>query len=225
MLPFEGPYFRLTMVRTFFVALVLLLAAERVNAQRVNLSDSLYQVLQGSTTFVLKLDTRNSFVTGRSAQIWGVKTGVSFQKRLNLGVYFSWLRSRIEVPRTNDSEAPLDRLKFFSFGVFAEYSFYRKGPWEATIPVQLGLGKTYLSDPARNRYMEGSVMVYEPAMIVEYKILKLIAVGGGIGYRLMLIENNELGKRFTSPFYMVRLRLLPEEWVRLGKKWRDDPED
>jgi len=62
-------------------------------------------------------------------------------------------------------------------------------------------------------------------MIVEYKILKLIAVGGGIGYRLMLIENNELGKRFTSPFYMVRLRLLPEEWVRLGKKWRDDPED
>lgn len=187
-------------------------------AQRVNLSDSLNQVLHGPVTGIFKLDTRNSFVSGRGAQVWGIKAGISFRKRLNLGWHFSWLHSRILQSTTFQDHTTDARIRMYNTGPFAEYIFYRHGLWEATIPVQFGYGKSYavITLPEeRIHYNKGTVLMYEPAMIIEYKFGGVLALGGGIGYRLMLRENRDLAERFTAPYYLIRVRLITDEVLRL----------
>jgi hypothetical protein len=202
---------------TRLLVYVLCLISGFVHGQRVSLSDSLYQVTRGEKTAVLKLDTRNSFITGRSAQVWGVKAGVSFQKRLSIGWHVSWLHTRIEQPLPDEPGNPVARVRMVTTGPFAEYVFYRKGPWEATIPVQLSWGKSHLSweqQRATVRTAAGNVLMYEPTMVVEYRVLNLFAFGAGVGYRLMLVNNREIDQRFTSPVYMLRLRVLTDELIR-----------
>jgi hypothetical protein len=208
------------MVRAIVFLGIFTACCGSVSAQSVNLSDSLRNVFKQPLTPVLKLDTRNSFVTGRSAQIWGIKAGVSFGKRMNLGLAYSWLHSDISKPLSepNQNLSGLIRLRYF--GPFAEYTFYRKGNWEATVPLQFGFGKSFLieeSGEVSGRLNEGNIFLYEPAMVVDYKILNLIAVGGGVGYRLMLVNNRNLDQRFTAPVYMIRARVLLENWIKLVK--------
>lgn len=105
------------------------------------------------------------------------------------------------------------KIRMHYGGPFAEYSFYRKGPWEATIPLQVCWGKSSIvwSDgDTRRRGLTGAILVYEPAMTIEYKVLGLIGVGGGIGYRLMLMNNREISQQFTSPLYLIRLRFITD---------------
>ena len=208
------------MVRAIVFLGIFMACCGIISAQSVNLSDSLNNVFKQPLTPVLKLDTRNSFVTGRSAQIWGVKAGVSFGKRMNLGLAYSWLHSDISKPLSepNQNMSGLIRLRYF--GPFAEYTFYRKGNWEATVPLQLGFGKSFLieeSGEVSGRINEGNIFLYEPAMVVDYKVLNLISIGGGVGYRLMLVNNRNLDQRFTAPVYMIRARLLLENWIKLVK--------
>jgi hypothetical protein len=211
------------MVRAIVLLGIFIAFFGRSSAQSVNLSDSLRNVFKQPVTPVFKLDTRNSFVTGRSAQIWGVKAGVSFGKRMNLGLAYSWLHTDITKPLSepNQNLSGLIRLRYF--GPFAEYTFYRKGNWEATVPLQLGIGKSFLAEETgeiTGRLNEGNIFLYEPAMVVDYKILNLIAVGGGVGYRLMLLNNRNLDQRFTAPVYMIRLRVLLDEWIKIGKRFQ-----
>ena len=50
---------------------------------------------------------------------------------------------------------------------------------------------------------EGLIVLYEPAMILEYAVLPFIGIGGGVGYRLMLKNNKAINERFTAPTYKL----------------------
>lgn len=198
------------MVRAICFTVLLIALSGVVAAQRVNLSDSLRRVLRQPVTPVLKLDSRYSFVTGRSVDIWGIKAGVSFGKRLNLGAMYSWLNTPISQNVTAQDNIVSARLRLRYGGLFAEYTFYRKGPWEAMIPIQMGFGRSFLEDPEGVRYYERPVLFYEPAMVVDYKIYNLVALGGGFGYRLLLLRNPDIDQQLTAPIYMLRARILLE---------------
>jgi hypothetical protein len=97
---------------------------------------------------------------------------------------------------------------------YAEYSFYQKGPWEVSVPIQMGVGKSFLCYKQAGEHIvtnRNSVVIYEPGMTFEYKILKLIGVGAGFGYRIMLRNNRTIDQQFTSPVYALRLRLIFDE--------------
>jgi len=201
------------MVRAICLFGFTLFLLTNVSAQSVNLSDSLIGIFQGPRSLVLKLDTRNSFVSGRGAQVWGIKAGISFRKRFNAGAHFSWLHTRLLMTIPESTHSGPYRIRMFNAGPFAEYIFYRKGPWEGTIPVQLGFGKNFATADIRrpkHRYREGNIVMYEPVMILEYHVANLFAFGGGIGYRLLLQANKDLGQQFTSPFYLIRMRLITD---------------
>jgi hypothetical protein len=55
-------------------------------------------------------------------------------------------------------------------------------------------------------------------MSCEYKIFKLIGVGVGCGYRIMLKNNRAIEQQFTSPVYALRVRLIFDE---LYKRYKD----
>jgi hypothetical protein len=104
---------------------------------------------------------------------------------------------------------------------FIEYSFYQRGPWELITPIQLGVGNSFLqySTPEGKQVINKSrVVLYEPGMAFEYKILKLLGVGVGFGYRIMLKNNRAIDQQFTSPVYALRVRLIFDE---LYKRYKD----
>lgn len=191
----------------FFLCLVWVSAAS-LRAQPVNLADSLRGVLQYKPQLLLRFDTRHSFVTGRSAKIWGIKAGLNWRKTLSAGVGYNWLQTEFTEPYEHDHALFEGRLRFRYVAPFIEYTFFRRGPWEATVPVQAGMGISFVKGDRGEKFKRGRIMLYEPAMTIEYKIFNLIGVGGGLGYRLMLVNNREISQRFTSPVYLVRARLI-----------------
>lgn len=188
--------------------------------QTINLSDSLSKVMKIKPMPTAKFDSRNSFITGRSARIQGVKAGVSFGKVLTIGLGYNWLGTGFteRVVVGNDSYEATLKLRYIA--PFIEYSFYKKGPWEAAVPVQLGFGRSFLQINelgSKRKINEGSIVLYEPVMTVEYKVLNVIGFGGGLGYRIMLKNNHDIRQQFTSPVYVLRIRLIFDEIYKRAK--------
>jgi hypothetical protein len=81
----------------------------------------------------------------------------------------------------------------------------------------LGVGNSFLQYEGAEglRVISKSrVVLYEPAMAFEYKILKVLGVGVGFGYRIMLKNNRSIEQQFTSPVYALRVRLIFDELYR-----------
>ena len=198
-------------------------------AQTVNLSDSLRHVFKQKKSPSFKFDTRNSFITGSTAKVYGIKAGVSFGNRFSTGIGYNFigkeLTEPLELTKNNFVEAEI-RMNYIA--PFVEYSFYRKGPWEVSVPLQIGAGKSFLRYTVEDKkYVvnRNTVVLYEPGMTFEYKILKLIGVGAGFGYRIMLKNNRQIEQQFTSPVYALRLRLIFDELYGRYKKHVASAED
>lgn len=213
----------IALLRAVFIAFFLLVVCI-TKAQTINLSDSLRHVFKQKPMPSAKLDSRNSFVSGRSARVRGVKAGVSFGKRLTLGLGYNWIGNEIEQIEVVNGLVQTTDIKLRYVAPFVEYSFYKKGNWEAMVPLQIGFGKSFLQYEAfgrKQRLFENNVILYEPGMNIEYKILNLIGVGAGLGYRIMLKNNKEIDHSFTSPVYVIRFRLIFDEIYRQAKTWHD----
>ncbi len=193
-----------------------------MHGQTINLSDSLRAVFRQRITPSFKFDTRNSFITGNTAKVYGIKAGINFGKRFSVGVGYNFIGTELqETIILNDKEVRAD-IQMNYIAPFVEYSFYQRGPWELSAPIQLGVGNSFLrvNDEQGSRVINrDKVVLYEPGMAFEFKILNLIGVGAGFGYRIMLKNNRGIEQQFTSPVYALRARLIFDELYRRYKKY------
>jgi hypothetical protein len=195
----------------FWIILAMLLLSFGAQSQPVNLADSLSKVFQQKPKFTAKLDSRNSFITGKSAQIRGVKAGLSFGNRMMVGLGYNWLGTQYRENIFTPDGLRLGTIKYAYIAPFVEYVFFKKNNWQGDIPVQIGVGRskyTYENDGTTKSIYSNTVISYEPSMIIEYQVLGLFGFGGGIGYRLMLKGNRDMDQQFTSPMYVLRFRIL-----------------
>ena len=51
------------------------------------------------------------------------------------------------------------------------------------------------------------IIIYEPAMTIEYKFLKYFGIGGGVGFRLAIKSNQQIKESFTAPEYILRFKI------------------
>lgn len=209
-------------MRTFFLLLVLFFASSAdAFGQRVNhsIADSLREAFSEKPRLTGNLDTRNAFVTGRPVRTFGLKAGVAFGNRVEMGIGYHWLRHgdtyAFELP---DGVEELRELRMNYVAGYFEYSFIAKKNWEVTMPFVLGVGSSreFISgERARDSFNRSSIVLYEPGIVVEYHFLRYFAVGGGVGMRLMLKRNRLIDQQFTSPIWELRFR------VKLGRIWDD----
>lgn len=207
-------------MRVFFLFLILLPLSGY--AQPSQLRDSLAAAFDQPPRFVIRLETRNSFVTGRPVHVRGVKAGYQFGDKVTMGFGYHWLdrtiREPIEVNTQDGVQTIHAKVKFDYVAPFFEYSFYQKQHWYISIPVQIGFGRSslhYEVDGEKKQTRFGSMLLYEPAMSVEYRFLRYFGVGAGVGFRLVLVGNRDIDANFNSPTYALRIRIL------LGKLYRD----
>jgi hypothetical protein len=214
--------YSLTM-RVFFLPLLFLPSV--LLCQPSSLKDSLSAAFDEAPRLVVRFETRNSFVTGKPAHVRGLKAGYQFGETVVLGVGYHWLERKLTqelVVNTPDGQEVVDaEIRMDYVSAHFDYTFYRQNNWYVSIPVQLGFGRSSLEydlegDSRKTRF--GSMVLYEPAMSVEYRLLKYIGLGAGVGYRLMLLNNKGIDGNFNSPTYSLRVRLLLgkiyQDWVR-----------
>lgn len=207
--------------RTVAILFAVVCVSQQASAQTISLSDSLNRIFRNKPVFTAKYDTRNTFITGNRASIWSIKVGFEFRKCLTVGLGYNWLWSDIQEDFEFEGKVVKQRadVRMRYVAPYLDYTFYKKGPWEVTLPVQLGIGTSYLQPQRIPRHQKQNwIMLYEPAMSVEYKFARYFAVGGGYGYLIMLKNNKELSSRFTSPMYVLRFRILFDELYRLYKQ-------
>jgi hypothetical protein len=185
--------------------------------------DSIATSLQHKPTFEVKFDSRNSFVTSRKVEIFGLKIGFDYNQTVKLGIGYNDLSSAIindrlvrYVWRTDTVQS---KLRLIYFSPYFEYVFHRSKKWEHSIPIQIGFGNAWNEyrnfEGVRIREKYKSVIFYEPSMTTQYRIIPWFAVGVGLGYRLLLINNRHFDENLNSPVYVFKSRIYFDELYKI----------
>ena len=190
---------------------------------QAQLTDSLMLSLQKPVRLQFKLDTRNSFIASRRAQITGIKIGADFGKTLRIGGGFNFLNSNFTKEKNYPSPLGVDtilqKLKLRYMCYYIEYVFYRTPHWEFSVPVQFSVGAAWYNYTFKNveglRSRKHLVVLYEPTLSGQYKIFPWLGVGLDLGFRYALIKNKFIEEKLTSPIYVFKVLIY---WGELYKK-------
>ena len=197
-------------MKKWFFILFCIVVSTTYQAQ---LFDSISSSLKHQPTPLLKLESRNAFITNSFIQTYAIKGGLNFNKTFKVGLGYSWLKQKHQqrgLIHPNDST----RLKIHTILAFAEYTYWQQNNWSSEIIVQLAGGNT-LHTQHENIIKKTPVFIYEPAMLVDYRFLRYFSIGGGIGYRLVIKFNNAVKEQITSPIYIYRIK------INFGRVWKD----
>lgn len=200
--------------------LLFLLIPTVLSAQSSN--DSIWR----KPRFFLQLDRYNSIVADRGADMLGIKAGLEFGKKYRFGIGIFNLKSDIieykKLSPEQAAEAPADTVKAqLNMGYVPlcfEYIFYNAGKWQFGVPVHLGFGETYFEYFDKNgktsKIKDQKVMLTDVVVSGQYKILRWVGIGAGVGFRKMLIDNPDIQRDFNSPLYNIRIKLFLGEIYR-----------
>ena len=177
-------------------------------------------------TPIFQFDTYYSFIGNKGADVWGFKAGVEWENKWKFAVGYNKIKSDIiEYKNLPVSEYPYSvkhrvkaQLYLNYYPVMAEYIFYNKDPWQLSVPVSIGYGTSYFqyfdnSNGARDLFKHG-VLINDNGINAEYKIVKWVGIGAGVGYRFMLINNPDITTNFNSPIFSFQLKIFLNEIMK-----------
>jgi len=175
-----------------------------------------YSLTQAPHLF-FKFDSRYSFIDNSSAKMLGVKVGLNYGNRLNLGIGYNQLSPKTTgfdetvyyMNQAGRIESTTKELKLFYISVDVEYIFYTPKHWQLSMPLKIGVGDNYYKYTIQGvdkRVEESLNFVYEPTISIEYKPIRFIGVGADVGYRFMVNEHRKLNQKFTS--YIIGFKFL-----------------
>ena len=187
------------------------------------LYDSLRSSLKMKRTIHFKFDSRNSFISSRRAQIWGVKLGADFGKKLRLGFGYNFLNSdfnkELFYPSSTGYDTISRKLKIRYACAYIEYVFYRQNRWEFSVPVQFSVGNSWYNYSFKEleglRSPKHLLLLYEPSLSGQYKVFKWLGLGLDLGFRYALVKNKLIEEKLTSPIYVFKVLVY---WGQLYKK-------
>lgn len=178
--------------------------------------DSLKYFLSQKPRIAFRFDSKTSFISNSGTSIWGVNLGLDFSKKLKTGIgyYFLYpqLNRKINITGIVSSDSLANaKLDFRYGGIFGEYVFYNSYYWDMCFTVHFGVGVSQYryEIAARSFNTDPSIMgLYEAQISAQYRVLYWLGLGGGIGYRLMLISNNYSDESYTSPIYTTKIKIF-----------------
>ena len=188
--------------------------------------DSIRLSFNQKARFVVAFDSRNSFITNKRAEIFGLKLGVEFGKKFGIGISGHVLyASKSHFYKTYPVLTPEGKpgtieaqLKMFYIAYYAEYIFHDSEHWKFSVPLQLGIGRSnyaYTYNNEREVADKHLIIVYEPIVNGEYKLFRWLSITAEIGYRIMLINNPAVKENFNSPTYSAGISISYSEVCKI----------
>jgi hypothetical protein len=199
------------MKRWFFIFLLLCISTGQLKAQFL---DSIQAALTRKGRFQFDFNSRNSFIGNNDAHIFGFMMGVCFDRRFATGGGFNFLSTTILQKDILEGQPITKSLSFSFLSYYVEYLFKITKHWELDIPLSIGVGTssyTYQLNSIPVTENERFVMPIEPSVELDYDFNKYFGVYIQAGYRLMLVNNNEIIMNFNSPTYDFGVLLYPLE--------------
>jgi hypothetical protein len=151
-------------------------------------------------------ETRNTFISTRRAQITGWKLGLDFNSKIRMGVGYNYMNTKFYNSEFSGFQYRKEQLGMRYFCVYFEYLYFKQNRWTFSVPVQVGFGTTFTRSvfPVVQNEKKNShfIMVYEPCISGEYRLLPWFAIGAEGGFRLFLFKSGSVKERFTAPIYV-----------------------
>jgi len=191
--------------------------------------DTIKYSIQQKPAIVGKFGTRNSFVNNNRAQVLGIQLGLNYGNKIRFGIGYNQLYSASSLfdkkifyqNNNNITNMANANLQLMYFSVWAEYVYYKNHQWQLSIPFQIGMGRAYYKYNVNNEIKtadENLIFVYEPAVSIEYKIIKWLGIGTDIGFRFIATNYKQLNEKLNSPTYAFKLLIYYNEIYNYLKK-------
>jgi len=211
---------RIPLIITFLFPFCLLAQKEFVQPKRT-FEQEFKRSFRTKPKLDVKLDNRFSFIRNNDVKTLGIKVGLNFRHRFKVGIGINQLlvgvKSEAAIFDEVDPTTPVE-LEYFYFSPYIEHVFHRSKRWEFSLATQLGFGRaSYQYDNTegeKEKLVTSTVLSYEPAMLIDYKIVRWVGIGTGIGYRLIYYKSPGVKERFSSPEYILKLKIYLGEIVR-----------
>lgn len=183
--------------------------------------------------FLFNLDARNTFINHKPINIWGVRAGASFGKklhRLTLGYY--WLGyhgshnlikwRKMFSPTVQLSSIKQTDVQFLSLAYW--YPILKTPKWSLSAPVEIGLGKesSHYKDFFEDLLMRRRERYFQPFQLgiyAEHRLTPWAGLNVQFGYRNALSKGN-IRQGIGGIYYCYGLTLYPGTIYKDIKKWR-----
>lgn len=195
------------MLRRIFAIWLFSLSFFPVKAQLI---DSLREAVNRKASLICFLDSRNSFVSDRRANIWGAKVGAEFGGKWSVGggwnMHVNNLEKKIYLRSYGGGLDSVNaELHFAYVSYFTRYVYYQSKHWKFSVmPAQIGFGRssyTYEYHGADFRVDRKAIVVFENNISVSYRIFRWLGAGADVGFRWMIRNNKAIPENFNSPIY------------------------
>lgn len=168
--------------------------------------DTFKVLLRSRPSIDARLESRYSFFSNTATKVSGVRLGLSFRRKLRVGVGYSWLdgdvTDKIKVMGLHGEPVYLNNyLKFHYLCFYADFVFYKSKRWQLSTPIQAGTGLAwfrYYYNGGIVRSKKHFLLLYEPGMSLQFKIFPWCGLGLDMGYRFALKNTRNVGEKLNS---------------------------
>ena len=176
--------------------------------------DTFKVFLRSKPSIDARLESRYSFFSNTATKVSGVRAGLSFRRKLRVGMGYSWLSGDVsdkkKLTGLNGETVSVDNyLKFGYLCFYADFVFFKSKRWQLSVPIQAGTGlawfqHSYNGEKVRSR--KHFLLLYEPGITVQFKALTWCGLGLDMGYRFALKNTHNVGEKLNS--FTVAPKLL-----------------
>lgn len=189
-----------------------------VDDEQLPFEEKFKQSFHSKPKLDIKFDNRFSFIRDNDVKTFGIKIGVSFKKRVKFGLGMNLMLLPIErTVQQGDSTLPVN-LEYFYLSPYLEYVYFSSKRWEFSLSLQMGIGEASYqytnTDGKKVKFTRSAILSYEPATLIDYKIIRWFGIGTGIGYRLIYFKSSRINENFSSPEYVLKLKIYLGEIFR-----------
>ena len=196
----------------FFYVLIFLsnfniLFAQEIDNKDKDLFENIKESLTIKPKFYISFDNKNSFISNRSGWFLGAKIGLEHNKIFRYGLGFNGLYNKTYSTYVNGIKESEEYLSFNYISFFAEYIFKTNKRYEFSLPINFGLGYSWLGDLKTTTTGQFQIL-YETQLNGMYFPIKFFGIGAGVGYRIMLKNNSYIDEQFTAPIYSIKAKIV-----------------
>ena len=219
-------------MKLFFLCLIFIpitLSAQYDDERLAIFEDEFKKSFKSKPKLDVKFDNRFSFIRDTDVKTIGIKVGLNFRRKFKVGLGINQMLFNVEkvVVNSNDEEVPVS-LEYSYFSPYLEYVYFSNRRWEFSLAIQHGIGGASYQftdvNGKKQKLVQSAILSYEPAMLIDYKIVRWVGIGTGIGYRMVYYKEPGIIEKFSSPEYVIKLKVYLGEIVRTitGKELKID---
>ncbi|MCE7990412.1 MAG: hypothetical protein HEP71_00475 [Roseivirga sp.] len=182
-------------------------------------------------SFSLQLDSRNTFVRTEAVGIFGVRAGLVFNNKfeLGLGAYgtrlLDFLGKEVEKDYLDQSQSPAQLVPaligFEYISLYGEYLVLENDRWNITANSQYGMGRVNIRIQEPNtdeRLKRERKSLIEHSVKAKYQFNSWLQLIGGLGYRYLLSGEKQVKKAFNAPIYIISAEIDFKTLIQALKK-------